>query len=123
MSWAGGLPHIGAIAHDFLVLSFFLYLFWLPWAFIAVCGLSLVVGSGGFSLTAVCWLPVVVASLVVEPGSRARASVVAVRGLSCHVACGILLDQGLNPLPLHWLVESYPLCHQRSPLFYPFLKN
>ena len=25
------------------------------------------------------------------------------------VACGILPDQGLNPCPLHWQVDSYPL--------------
>ena len=30
-------------------------------------------------------------------------SVVAAHGLSCPVACGILVpDQGLNPCPLHW---------------------
>ena len=30
-------------------------------------------------------------------------------------ACGILPDQGLNPCPLHWHVDSYPPCHQGSP--------
>ena len=34
----------------------------------------------------------------------------------CSVACGIFLDQGLNLCPLHWQVNSYPLCHQGSPL-------
>ena len=28
---------------------------------------------------------------------------------------GISPDQGLNPCPLHWQVDSYPLCHQGSP--------
>ena len=45
------------------------------------------------------------------------------RGLSCSVACGIFPDQGLNPCPLHWQVDSQPLRHQGSPLlafFIPF---
>ena len=29
---------------------------------------------------------------------------------------------GSNPCPLHWLVGSYPLDHQRRPV-YPFLKE
>ena len=36
-------------------------------------------------------------------------------GLSCSVACGIFLDQGLNPCPLHWQMDAQPLCHQGSP--------
>ena len=32
-------------------------------------------------------------------------SVVMAHGLSCSAACGIFLDQGLNPSPLHW--EAY----------------
>ena len=35
--------------------------------------------------------------------------------LSCPTACGIFPDQGLNPCPLHWQVESQPLDHQGSP--------
>ena len=31
---------------------------------------------------------------------------VAVRGLSCPTACGILPGQGLNPCPLHWQSDS-----------------
>ena len=34
---------------------------------------------------------------------------------SCLAACGILPDQGLNPCPLHWHVDSQPLDHQGSP--------
>ena len=37
-------------------------------------------------------------------------------GLSCSLACGIFPDQGSNPCPLHWQADSYPLCHQGSPL-------
>ena len=41
-------------------------------------------------------------------------------GLSCSVACGIFLDQELNPCPLHWQMDSYPLGHQGG-LHLPFL--
>ena len=40
--------------------------FWLCWVFVAVCGLSLVVASGGYSLVVVHRLLVAVASLVSE---------------------------------------------------------
>ena len=52
-----------------------------------------------------------------------------VHGLSCSAACGIFLDQGLNPCPLHWQADSAPpgkplpvtftvttcACHPRHP--------
>ena len=80
-------------------------------------------------------LLIVVASLVVEHrlqahgpqlvaaqgliscGSRALQcrSVVVVRGLSCSVAYGIFLDQGLNLCPLHQQADCYPLHHQGGP--------
>ena len=44
-------------------------------------------------------------------------SVVVVHGLSCSSARGIITDQGLNPSPLHWQVDSYPLQYQGSPQF------
>ena len=28
-------------------------------------------------------------------------------GLSCSMACGIFPDQGSNPSPLHWQVDSF----------------
>ena len=31
------------------------------------------------------------------------------------MACGIFLDVGLNPHPLHWQEDSHPLSHQGSP--------
>ena len=34
------------------------------------------------------------------------ASVLVVHGLSCPMACGIFLDQGLNLCPLYWQVDS-----------------
>ena len=33
----------------------------------------------------------------------------------CSMACGILLDQGLNPCLLHWQADSSPWNHQGSP--------
>ena len=41
-------------------------------------------------------------------------SVTVVRGLSCSMTCGIFPDQGSNPCPLYWQVDSYPLYHQGS---------
>ena len=35
-----------------------------------------------------------------------QASVVVAHGLSCSTACGIFPDQGSNPSPLHWQVDS-----------------
>ena len=44
-------------------------------------------------------------------------SVVVAHRLSCSVVRGIFLDQGSNPCPLDWKgqVDTYSLCHQRSP--------
>ena len=35
----------------------------------------------------------------------ARASVVVAYRFSCPTACGIFLDQGSNPCPLHWQAD------------------
>ena len=82
-------------------------------------GFSLVVKPGDHSLVAMGGLLIAVASLVAELrlqahglnscGLRAlhcRLSSV-VQGLSCCAACGIFLDQGSNPCPLHWQADSY----------------
>ena len=45
-------------------------------------------------------------------------SVVVAHGLHCPRACGIFLDQGSNPCPLHWQADSYPLEQQGSPLLF-----
>ena len=47
---------------------FFKIDFWLHWVFVAACGLSLVVASGGLVFVAVLWLLIAVVSLVVEHG-------------------------------------------------------
>ena len=81
--------------------------FWLCLLFIAVCGLSLVVMSGGCSLVAVHRPHAVMASLVVEHALLGSwASVVVVHGLSCSQACGVIPSQGSNSCPLHWHVVS-----------------
>ena len=48
-------------------------------------------------------------------GSRSSGSVGMAHGLSCCTACEIFPDQGLNPCPLHWQADSYPLYHQGNP--------
>ena len=56
-------------------------------------------------------------------GTRAAAvaalgSVVVAHGLSCASACGIFLDPGSNPRPLHGQADAYPLNHQGSPPYW-----
>ena len=77
---------------------------------------------------AVCGLLAAVASLVAGHGLWGRglsgrssrplqsvSSVVTAHGLSCSEACEIFPDQGSNPGPLHWQVDSYPWHDQGSP--------
>ena len=45
-------------------------------------------------------------SVVAVPGLQITGSVVVAHGLSCPEACGISLDQGLNPSLLHWQEDS-----------------
>lgn len=80
--------------------------FWLCWS------LLLCTGLGGATLVAGCGLRIAMAVLV-EKG--VQASLVAVHGLSTcgawtfqlpQLACGIFLDWGLNPCPLHWHMDS-----------------
>ena len=73
-------------------------------------GLSLVGSEWGHLLIVGHELLTAIASLVADQGSgmcQLRVgSVVVAQGLSCHTACGIFLDQGLNLCPLHWQVDS-----------------
>ena len=64
------------------------FYFWLHWVFVAVCGLSLVAMSGGYSLVAMLGLLIAVASLFAE------------HGLQLPEARGIFPDQGSNLCPL-----------------------
>ena len=86
-----------------------LSLLWCSWTF-SSCGEQGLLSSGraqashcsGFSCCG-AWGP--------ETGSA-----VVTQGLSCLSACGIFLDQGLNPCPLHWQVDSQPLDHKGLPI-------
>ena len=55
---------------------------------------------------------------------RCVSSVVVARGLSCPMACGILVPgQGSYPHPLHWKADSLPLDHPGSPETMRFLNE
>ena len=101
-----------------IVQLLFIYLFiylWLCWVFISVRGPSLVVASGGHSSSRCAGLSPSRPLSLRSTGSRRAGSVIAAHGPSCSAACGIFPDQGSNPRPLHWLVDSQPLRHQGSP--------
>ena len=74
--------------------------------FLVLKKLFLAALCAGYSLIAVRELLIAVVSLVVEHGLwNPWASVVVVHWLSGSVACGIVLDQGLNLCPLHWQAD------------------
>ena len=93
---------------------FFIY-FWLCWVFVSVRGLSLVAASGGHSSSRCAGLSLSRPLPLRSTGSRRAGSVIVAHGPSCSTACGIFLDQGSNPCPLHWQADSQPLRHQGSP--------
>ena len=100
----------------FKTLGLFIYLFlWLCWVFVSVRGLSLVAASGGHSSSQCAGLSLSRPLLLRSTGSRRAGSAVVAHGPSCSAACGIFLDQGSNPCPLHWQADSQPLRHQGSP--------
>ena len=45
-------------------------------------------------------------------------SAVVVHRLCCCEVLEIFQHQGSNPRPLHWQMDSHPLCHQGNPLIY-----
>ena len=71
-----------------------------------MCRLSLVMLKKGYSLVVVWGLLLGGASLVPEHRLQGTGSVVVALGLGCPVVCGVFPDQGLNPCPLHWQVDS-----------------
>ena len=85
-------------------------------------GFSLVVERGGYSPGEGRGFLTAMASLAVEHGLQdlwaqsfwLPGSAVMVLGLSCSEACGIILDEGCNPCPLHWRADSLPVSHQGS---------
>ena len=82
------------IFNDFIYL--FIYLC-LCWVFTAARRPFSTWGKWGSSLTEVCGILILVASLVVERGLQA--SGVVAHKVSCLSACGIFLDQGSKPCP------------------------
>ena len=93
-------------------------------------GLSPVVASGGHS-SSIKWGPLsplwCAGPSPSRPlplrstGSSRAGSVVVAHGPSCSAARGIFPDQGSNPCPLHWQVDSQPLRHQGSPCHFIFM--
>ena len=77
--------------------------------FAEVCGLLIAMASlvveHGLQVRRLQWLWHA-GSVVAAHGLQSTGSVVVVHGLSCSVACGIFLDQGSNPCPLHWQADS-----------------
>ena len=94
----------------YFVFNYLFIYFWLCWVFVSVRGLSLVVASGGHSSSRCAGLSLSWPLLL-----RSAGSVIVAHWPSCSAACGILLDQGSNPCPLHWQADSQPLHHQGSP--------
>ena len=64
--------------------------------------LSLVAASGGYSSLQCAGFSLWWLLLLRSTGSKHTGSAVVAHGLSCSTACGIFLDQGANPCPLHW---------------------
>ena len=101
---------------------------WLWWAFCCAWAFS-VCSQQGLLFVAACGLLTAVASGVGEHrlqahgctgcsmamqqqklvGSRVWAQQLWHPDYSCSVACGVLLERGSNPHPLHWQVDSEPL--------------
>ena len=75
-----------------------LSIYWLHWMIVAVCGLSLVATSGGYSLVVGC-------RLFSHCGCFACWVAQALE-CACLVASGIFLDQGSKSCPLVWQVGS-----------------
>ena len=69
--------------------------------------LSLVVVSGDYSSLQCSHFSLWRLLLLWSTGFRRSDSVAVAFGLSWPVACGIFLDQGLNPHPLHCQVDSF----------------
>ena len=54
-------------------------------------------------------------SVIVVPGFWSTGSIVVAHRFSCQLACGIFLDQELNPCLLYWQADSLPLNPKGSP--------
>ena len=99
-----------------------IYQFWLQQVFVAVHGLFSSCGERGLLSSCSTWASAVTGHVLGSCSLRALA--VAMRpqqlgrnSLAAPQQCGILLDQGWNPCPLHQQADSYPLDHQGSPSY------
>ena len=93
------------LLHNFFFINLFIY-FWLCWVFVSVQGLSPVAVSGGHSSSRCVGLSLSRPLPLRSTGSRRAGSVVVAHGPSHSTACGIFLDRGTNPCPLHWQTDS-----------------
>ena len=123
--------HTPAVSRGvFLFISLFIlrwiYLFIFGCTGCLLCGLSLVVASGGCSSLlhagfswqwfSCCRAQALGAriSVAVARGLRSAGSGAMAHGPSCSAACRLFLDQGSTLSPLHWQADAQPLDHQGS---------
>ena len=101
------------------IISFFnvlIYLyFWLCWIFVALHRLlcRCCAQASHCRVHELQWLQHM-GSVVAVQGPWSMCSVLVAQWLSCSTVYGVFPDQGSNPCPLHWHVDSYPLYHQKS---------
>ena len=82
------------------------------WIYLLTAVLALCRCTWAFSTCSVQGFSLQGLLLLRSMGSRHRGLIVGAHRLSCSKACGIFPDQGSNPWPLCWQVDSYPLHHQ-----------
>ena len=112
------------LLRSFFFFYFYLFIYlWLCWVFVSVRGLPLVAANGGHSSSRYAGLSLSRPLLLRSTGSRRAGSAIVAQGPSRSAACGIFLDQGLNPCPLHWQADSQPLHHQGSPLAHSYYNS
>ena len=120
------LPTVANYFSSSLSLSFLSYLFLVVLGLLCCMQALSNCGERGLPLVEVHRLLIVMPSLVMERRLWEHRlqqvqhvdSVITARRLSCPVAWGIFQVQGINPWPLPWQVNSYPLCHQRIPIYH-----
>ena len=90
----------------------FYFIFWLHWAFsscskweLPFCCVAWASHRGGFSC---CEALGMWTSLVAARRLKCVGSVFGAHWLCHFIMCGIFLDQGSKPCPLHWKADSYP---------------
>ena len=104
---------LGELTKLFLLFFNFVFNFWLHLVFVASRGLSLVAVSGDHSSLPCAGFSLRCLLLLQSTGCRCASSgavahgptectEVVVHRLRCSKPCGIFLDQGSNPCPLHW---------------------